>query len=228
MAAKYYEAYDLRYRQIHQQHLQWASERPSPIVGEVLKGYPVPEGARLLEIGCGEGRDAVDLLCKGLDVLATDISPEAVAFCQNKAPAFAEHFRVLDCIAGMLEETFDFIYAVAVLHMLVLEEDRRAFYRFIRDHLKPRGLALICTMGDGKTEIQSDIQTAFEPQERVHQGTGKTVWIAGTSCRMVGLDAFQDELSRSNLAVLEMGLTAAPPDFPQMLYAVVRKADSAQ
>ena len=164
MTAKYYEAYDLRYKQIHQQHLQWASDTPSPIVGEVLGRYPLPEGARILEIGCGEGRDALDLLRRGLDVLATDVSPEAVAFCQQKASDFEEHFQVLDCIAGTMEETFDFIYAVAVLHMLVLEEDRQAFYRFIRSHLKPQGLALICTMGDGETEAQSDIGTAFEPQ----------------------------------------------------------------
>lgn len=154
MTAKYYEAYDLRYKQIHQQHLQWASDTPSPIVGEVLGRYPLPEGARILEIGCGEGRDALDLLRRGLDVLATDVSPEAVAFCQQKAcqqkaPNFAKHFQVLDCIAGTMEETCDFIYAVAVLHMLVLEEDRQAFYRFIRSHLKPQGLALICTMGRG-------------------------------------------------------------------------------
>lgn len=221
--AKYYEAYDLRYRQIHQQHLQWASETPSPIVGEVLKRYSLPKGARLLEIGCGEGRDALDLLRQGLDVLATDVSPEAVAFCRQKAPAFAEHFQVLDCIAGTMEETFDFIYAVAVLHMLVLEEDRQAFYRFIQSHLKPQGLALICTMGDGQTEVQSDIETAFEAQERVHQETGKTVRIAGTSCRMVGFDAFRNELAQNNLAPVEMGLTASPPDFSQMLYAVVQR-----
>ena len=223
MTAKYYEAYDLRYKQIHQQHLQWASDTPSPIVGEVLGRYPLPEGAKILEIGCGEGRDALELLRRGLDVLATDVSPEAVAFCQQKAPDFAEHFQVLDCIAGAMEETFDFIYAVAVLHMLVLEEDRQAFYRFIQSHLKPQGLALICTMGDGETEVQSDIRTAFEPQERVHQGTGKTVRIAGTSCRMVGMDAFQKELTRNRLKAVETGLTACPPDFSRMLYAVVRR-----
>lgn len=87
-------------------------------------------------------------------------------------------------------------------------------------------------MGDGETEVQSDIGTAFELQERVHQGTGKTVRIAGTSCRMVGMDAFQKELTRNRLAkeltrnrlaAVETGLTSCPPDFSQMLYAVVRR-----
>jgi len=57
---------------------------------------------------------------------------------------------------------FDFIYSVAVIHMLVLDEDRNAFYQFIRSHLRQDGIALICTMGDGNVEMQSDIGKAFE------------------------------------------------------------------
>lgn len=59
---------------------------------------------------------------------------------------------------------FDFIYAIAVVHMLVLDEDRDGFYRFIYNHLKPEGLALICTMGDGEYEVKSDINQAFDIQ----------------------------------------------------------------
>ena len=54
MEPNYYEAYDLRYRQIHQQHLQWSSETPTPIVAEILQQYPLSHEAKLLEIGCGE------------------------------------------------------------------------------------------------------------------------------------------------------------------------------
>ncbi len=50
--------------------------------------------------------------------------------------------------------------------MLVLDEDRNGFYQFIRSHLKSDGIALICSMGDGNYEMQSDISNAFELQER--------------------------------------------------------------
>lgn len=225
---RYYEAYDDRYRQIHSENLQWFAESPSPIVSEMMEQFQIGPDMKILEIGCGEGRDGAHLLHAGYDVLATDISPEAIAYCRKRNPEFAAHFQVLDCIDGSLEEKFDFIYAVAVIHMLVSDGDRDGFYRFVRDHLKPSGVALICTMGDGEMERQSDIRNAFELQERVHEQTGKTVHIASTSCRMVSFDTFHRELEGNSLAVLKQGITAIEPDFPVMMYAVVRSDTAAQ
>lgn len=222
MSRKYFEAYDDRYKQIHEQNLQWFSEASSPIVEETIHAFNLSHQAKFLEIGCGEGRDAYLLLAQGYDLLATDISPEAIAFCQRKFPEFASRFQILDCVAGTLDEKCDFIFAVAVLHMLVSDEDRNAFYRFIRTHLTPDGIALICTMGDGQMERQSDVRTAFDLNERVHEASGKTVHIAGTSCRIVNFQTFEEELARNCLNVVKRGMTAVEPDFPQMMYAVVK------
>ena len=218
---KYYEAYDDRYRQIHREELRWFTQLPSPIVWEIISEFGISPSDRLLEIGCGEGRDAIFLLNQGFQVLATDISPEAVAYCHRENPQFSSHFQVLDCIRDTLETKFDFIYAVAVIHILVLDEDRNAFYRFIRDSLAPEGIALICTMGDGSTERQSDIRRAFEQQERIHEETGRRVYIAGTSCRTVSFETFVKELNANGLTVIKQGITAVEPDFPQMMYALV-------
>lgn len=220
---KYYEAYDDRYQQVHAQSLQWFSDTPSEIIGEVMQAFSVTPDRRILEIGCGEGRDAAPILEKGYNLLATDISPEAISYCCRKFPKYASSFRVLDCVSGRLEEKFDFIYAVAVIHMLVEERDRAAFYRFIRSHLTDEGIALICTMGDGSTERKSDISTAFSLQERTHEQTGRTVSIAGTSCRMVNWDTFHAELSENGLDVIQDGMTSIPSVFPEMMYAVVRR-----
>lgn len=219
---KYYEAYDDRYQQVHGENLRWFTSQPSPIVGEVIAAFDGSAAWKCLEIGCGEGRDAVHLLNQGFDVLATDIAPAAIAYCRDHNPQFAAQFQVLDCINGELDAGFDFIYAVAVIHMLVLDGDRAAFYRFIREHLAPNGIALICTMGDGVTERQSDIRTAFDLQERIHEETGRTVHIAGTSCRIVSFENFTRELNENGLIPVQMGTTAIEPDFPQMLYAVVK------
>lgn len=223
MERKYYEAYDARYRQVHAQDLQWFYENPSPIVMEVINAFDMLPKHKLLEIGCGEGRDAFALLKQGYDLLATDVSPEAIVFCRKRLPDHAERFQVLDGVAGELDSTFDFIYAVAVVHMLVPDEDRNAFYGFIRKHLKPTGIALICTMGDGSFERQTDIRTAFEMQERIHEQTGKALQIANTSCRMVSFQTFDEELVRNGLFVIKQGITAIEPDFSQMMYAVVRR-----
>lgn len=55
---KYYDAYDDRYRQVHQQSMQWFTNKPSLIVADTIRDLSLSYQDKLLEIGCGEGRDA--------------------------------------------------------------------------------------------------------------------------------------------------------------------------
>ena len=220
MAPKYYEAYEERYKAIHQRGFSWSSSERTPIVLELLHKYGIGHDMPILEIGCGEGRDAKSVLEQGFSLLATDISSEAIGYCQSILPQHKEHFQILDCLSGVLNEKFDFIYAVAVVHMLVLDRDRDGFYQFIRKHLTTDGIALICTMGDGNTEIESDITQAFTPQLRDHESGA--ILVAGTSCRMVSFDTFKSELQRNGLHILESGITSSLPDFNNLMYAVVK------
>lgn len=222
---KYYHAYEDRYRQVHDLNLQWSFEKPSDIVRQTMERYGISKNHKIIEIGCGEGRDALPLLTDGYDLLATDVSKEAIRYCQEKVPEYAAHFQMLDCIEDKLAQRFDFIYAVAVLHMLVEEIDRDGFYGFIREHLKSNGIALICTMGDGQFERKSDISTAFELQERFHQESGQTVNIAGTSCRMVSFDTLSEELKRNHLIAVEQGICSDEPNFDRLMYTVVKKSN---
>lgn len=218
---QYYEAYDERYKTAHEKGVSWSSENSTPIVLETVKKYISDLHTPILEIGCGEGRDAKAILEEGYHLLATDISKEAIAYCKANLPAYAGHFEVLDCIRHSHPFQYGFIYSVAVIHMLVLDEDRTAFYRFIYDHLAERGIALICTMGDGENEMKSDINTAFQLQERDHE-SGKMM-VAGTSCRMVSFTTFENELRSNKLRLIEKGITASLPDFNSLMYAVVQK-----
>lgn len=218
---KYYEAYDERYMTVHGQNIRWFSDVHSAIISETIQKYGITKQMPLLELGCGEGRDSRVLLNAGYRLLATDISPEAVRYCRVQCPEFADAFQVLDCINGCLDGQFDLIYAVAVIHMLLLDQDRDGFYRFIYSHLTEDGIGLILTMGDGNTERSSDINAAFELQERKCQE--KTMWVAGTSCRMVSFSTFEQELWRNGFEILEQGMTEIPLEFPHMMYAVVRK-----
>lgn len=220
-ARQYYAAYDERYKTVHAQGISWSSDTCTPIVMDTLRKYRIRPNQNLLEIGCGEGRDSKAVLENGYSLTATDISPEAIRYCINKMPQFQNHFRVLDCLSDKLDTQFDFIYAIAVIHMLVLDEDRNGFYRFLHQHLSPDGIALICTMGDGNFETQSDISQAFQLQEREHE-TGK-ILVAGTSCRMVSFPTFEDELRRNQLDIVEKGITTSLPNFNSLMYAVVRK-----
>ena len=225
MSRKYYEAYDDRYRQVHSKKLQWFHTEPSPIVAEVMNAFGVQKGHKLLESGCGEGRDAAALLVRGYDLLATDVSEAAIDFCKEMYPQYAPRFQVLDCLEDSCGRKYDFLYAIAVVHMLVDDRDREGFYCFIRQHLSENGIALIGTMGDGKLEHSSDISNAFTLQERTHEQTGRVLQIAGTSYRAVSFETFRREIHKAGLKVLKEGITLIEPDYSKVMFAVVKCAD---
>ena len=218
----YYHAYDERYKTIHARGQAWAGDVPTPIVLATLERYGVPRTAAILEVGCGEGRDARAVLDAGYRLTATDVSPEAIAYCRRTYPAYADGFATLDCLRDTSSARYAAIYAVAVLHMLVADEHRRAFYAFFVEHLEEKGVGLICTMGDGEHEMQTDVAEAFELRPRRHE-SGE-VMVAATSCRMVSFATFRREIAESGLVIVEEGLTSAMPDFDSLLYAVVRRA----
>lgn len=220
---RYYEAYNDRYEQIHQKSLQWFSNSPSEIVAETIHKYGISIISKLLEIGCGEGRDAAYLMKNDYDVLATDISPVAIDYCKKCVPNKPQCFKVIDCLNERLNEKYDFIYAVSVLHMLVLDKDRNLFYKFICEQLKDSGIALICTMGNGIEEWNTDISKAFELQKRTHEATGEEVYIANTSCRVIGFNTLHKEINENNLVLIESGITSIEPDFPTIMFAVVKR-----
>ena len=224
MGRYYYEAYDDRYRQVHKENLMWFAQTPSRIVLETIAEFGIHTADRILELGCGEGRDAAVLLRSGYNLLATDVSCAAIEFCKARWPEYRDNFLVLDCVQDNLDANYDFIYAVAVVHMLVDQEDRNGLYSFVRSHLKENGVALICTMGDGTLEQCTDITKAFDMQERVHEPSGKTLRIANTSYRAVSFDAFEKELTENGLKIRKIGLTDVQPDYFKMMYAVVERS----
>ena len=220
---KYYEAYDERYKVIHEKGYSWSSDKPTPIVLNILNKLNINNKDKILEIGCGEGRDSIALLKQGYNLLAIDISKEAIKYCQNLYKEYKSNFKVLDCLKDTLNEQYDSIYAIAVIHMLVIDEDRNKFYNFIYNHLSNKGMAIICSMGDGNIEYCSNINEAYDIQTREHI-SGK-VNVAATSCRMVSFKTMEKEIKSNHLDIVEKGITESLPDFNSLMYVVVKKHD---
>lgn len=63
---KYYEAYDERYKTVHLKGVSWSSGKSSPVVLDIIKKYHISFSDSMLEIGCGEGRDAKAILEKDI------------------------------------------------------------------------------------------------------------------------------------------------------------------
>jgi cyclopropane fatty-acyl-phospholipid synthase-like methyltransferase len=88
-------------------------------------------GGRLLELGCGSGRDAAFMVSLGFKVLATDGSAAMVEQAKIHHPQLAEHIVPLKLPDGLSNKlgTYDGIYAVAVLMHLSIKEIENTIFK---------------------------------------------------------------------------------------------------
>lgn len=99
---------------------------------------------RVLELGCGSGRDTEVLVRSGYDVVAIDLSPEAIAEARQRAPLAT--FLCQDVRAPLPEAArgVGVVIASLSLHYFPWEETVKAVAQ-VHAHLAPGGLFL-CRM----------------------------------------------------------------------------------
>lgn len=221
----YYKAYDKRYKQVYKHDYLWSSKNPSPDVIETIQKYKIPLNAKMLELGCGEGRDAIFLLNKDYNVMAVDYSDTVIKKCNELSNnKYNNKFKQFDIINDKMNEKFDFIYSIAVIHMFVSEKHRNKFYSFIYEHLKSNGIALIVSMGNGEKKYETDVTKSFDDVERVVINNEKKINIVATSCKIVDWNTFEQELSNNNLIIKKKWISNKVPEFnPAMCVIVCRK-----
>jgi tellurite methyltransferase len=112
---------------------------------QLLKGrFQTP--MRVLDAGCGAGRNLVYFLREGYDVCGVDISPDAVASVRSLARTLApqlpvDNFRLEPVERMSFEgESFDAVLSSAVLHFARDEAHWRAMLREMWRVLKPGGV----------------------------------------------------------------------------------------
>lgn len=112
---------------------------------QLLKGRFVA-GMRVLDAGCGQGRNLVYFLRSGYEVFAVDESHEAIAQTRRLAAALAPHlpeenFRV-EAVEKMsfADTSFDVVLSSAVLHFASDEGLWEAMLKEMWRVLKPGGI----------------------------------------------------------------------------------------
>jgi SAM-dependent methyltransferase len=112
---------------------------------QILKGRITP-GMRILDAGCGSGRNLVYLLREGYDVCAADASAEAVETVRNMARALApslpaSNFRVEPVEQMSFPDAFaDVVISNTVLHFASDDAHFEAMLRGTFRVLRPGGL----------------------------------------------------------------------------------------
>jgi SAM-dependent methyltransferase len=106
----------------------------------------LPKGARILDAGCGPGRDAVKFMRLGCRVIGVDSSPEMVALCRS---------RGVDARLGTLQSlrfrgSFDAVWACASLIHVPKSHVEGTLMRLV-GALKPGGY-LYLTLWEGRGE----------------------------------------------------------------------------
>lgn len=112
----------------------------------------VPSGGKILELGCGNGRDAAHMLSLGFDVDATDGTPELAAEAQRRIgrPVRILRFEQLDAIAA-----YDGIWACASL-LHAPASDLVNILARIKRALRPGGIftaSFKAGRGEGRDEL---------------------------------------------------------------------------
>ena len=112
-------SYDDRYRG---KGYYWG-KRPSAICYRVLELMPPERPLKLLDIGCGEGRNAVFFARNGYQVTAFDLSPIGVEKTKRLAAEVGVSLVAFtaDLLEFRLAESFDILFSTGTLHYIPRE-----------------------------------------------------------------------------------------------------------
>jgi SAM-dependent methyltransferase len=124
---------------------RWNTEAECDFLEASLTTYGPARASRLLDIGCGAGRHALELARRGYEVTGVDVSPEMVAFVEAEAAS-----RDLPVTASVddlrhlrLKGTFDAAYCFMDTFRFLLTNDEIAQHlKTVAGLLAPGGLYL--------------------------------------------------------------------------------------
>lgn len=128
------------------------------ITERCLKIIKDPEGALILDIGCGSGISTERILDNGNYVIGVDISEEMLRLAQNRVEAIMYgteaagkfcDFATVDIGEGLpfQSATFDYAISVSVLQWLCVQDNFKkllnAFFYTLYDVMKSTGMAVL-------------------------------------------------------------------------------------
>lgn len=127
--------------------IPWAKLTPHPYLQDWLTNHELfTSPQKALVIGCGLGDDAQALASLGFEVTAFDISPTAIAWCQQRFPNSTVNYVVADLLAipSQWHQAFDFVFECRNIQALPLNV-RSSVISSVAYVVAPNGTLLLIT-----------------------------------------------------------------------------------
>jgi SAM-dependent methyltransferase len=128
MAADYYYGYADRYEEVYRHGgTTWETKDPNDTLMQTLEQLEM-DPCRAIDLGCGEGRDAIFLARNGFKVLGVDVSNAALQKARKRAQQESVNCYFLErdviTLRGVPDRSFDFAINMGCLHMIPDQESR--------------------------------------------------------------------------------------------------------
>lgn len=143
----------------------WADLQPHHVALDWLQRHKIQgRGRRALVVGCGLGDDAEELAGRGFRVTAFDISPRAIAWCQQRFPNTSVAYQAADLFTTPPEwrQAFDFVLEIYTIQALSVTLRARAIAS-IAQCVAPGGQLLVVCRG---REAEEELGTMPWPLSR--------------------------------------------------------------
>lgn len=187
---------------------------PSPFAREVAG--QLATGSRLLEVGCGNGRDSAFFWSEGHRVVALDASEAAVELARTAHGPTDIDFRhgPLPQVAPALEQGFDAIYSRFVLHAMPLREE---------EELLDAASALLREGG----RLYVECRSINDPMARLGEVISPTERIHGHYRRFIVKDELVERLTSRGFQIVSVvesgGLARHGDDDPTVIRIVASR-----
>ena len=137
------------YHTLYQVEDYYFGTEPTPFCYQILEKYPPTTHLRLLEIGCGEGRDAVFFARNGYDVTAFDIVPDGIRKTEQLAALHKVPISAFcaDMLKFSPKEQYDVVYGSRILHYLP-PQNYKSFFETYKKCTKPGGINAFMALVD--------------------------------------------------------------------------------
>lgn len=196
---------------------EYYRKNPNPVdpstFAKFIIGFMEPE-KKLIELGCGNGRDSVYFAQQKINVTAIDQVEEEMDYLNKKHSLYNLNFKADDFTNLDTDKKYDYIYSRFTLHSVNEEAEKRVF-NWITKQLNDEGLFFL--------EVRSINDPMFQKGEKISESENVTTHYR----RYLDFDETIEKLENRGLKILykleSQGLAKYKDDDPTLIRIVAQK-----